>query len=91
MNQGNTTGEEPAMPAPGARNLQHLLERDDLSRERKVEILRQWEQDLRELMVAEEENMPASSAPDISLDEVLNALHQLGAQSDSHPVPTRHG
>ena len=70
---------------------QQLLARDDLTREQKIGILRQWEQDLRELMVAEEENMSAAEPMNVSLDEVLVALESLGAGPASHPVPTTHG
>jgi hypothetical protein len=68
-----------------------LLARDDLTREQKIGILRQWERDLRELMVAEEENMTAAEPMNVSLDEVLVALETLGAGPASHPVPTTHG
>lgn len=38
-----------------------LLERNDLTRDQKAEVLRQWELDLSEEMVTEEENMPAAA------------------------------
>jgi len=75
----------------GSGTPQQLLARDDLTREQKIGILRQWEQDLRELMVAEEENMMAAEPMNVSLDEVLVALGTLGAGPASHPVPTTHG
>jgi hypothetical protein len=68
-----------------------LLDRDDLSRDEKVEMLRQWELDLREGMVAEEENMPAAEPLTVTLDEVLDALRSLGAESQFHDVTTKHG
>jgi hypothetical protein len=68
-----------------------LLARDDLSREQKIELLQQCELDLREGMVAEEENMPPSEPLTITLDEVLDALRALGAESQFHDVPTKHG
>jgi hypothetical protein len=68
-----------------------LLDRDDLTRDQKVEVLRQWELDLREGMVAEEENMPASEPMTVTLDEVLDALRSLGAESQFHNVTTKHG
>ena len=68
-----------------------VLARDDLSREEKIELLRQWELDLREGMVAEEENMPPSEPLTITLDEVLDALRTLGAESEFQDVPTKHG
>jgi hypothetical protein len=68
-----------------------VLAREDLSRDEKIELLRQWELDLREGMVAEEENMPPSEPLTITLDEVLDALRTLGAESEFHDVPTKHG
>jgi hypothetical protein len=70
---------------------QDLLARDDLSRDEKVELLHQWELDLREHMVAEEENMPATEPAAVNLDEVLDALRALGAESRFHGVSTKHG
>ena len=60
-----------------AQTPEDLLARDDLDREQKIAVLRQWELDLRERMVAEEENMPSSLPMRMSLDEVLNALNKL--------------
>ena len=68
-----------------------VLTREDLSRDEKVELLRQWELDLREGMVAEEENMPAAEPSAVTLDEVLDALRVLGAESEFQNVPTKHG
>ena len=69
----------------------NVLGREDLSRQEKIELLRQWELDLREGMVAEEENMPPSEPLTVTLDEVLDALRTLGAESEPHSVPTKHG
>jgi len=68
-----------------------LLDRDDLTRETKVEMLHQWELDLREEMVAEEENMATNEPSTVTLDEVLDALRSLGAESQFHDVTTKHG
>jgi hypothetical protein len=68
-----------------------VLAREGLSREEKIELLRQWELDLREGMVAEEENMPATEPAAMTLDEVLDALRTLGVESEFHDVPTKHG
>lgn len=68
-----------------------VLGREDLSRQEKIELLRQWELDLREGMVAEEENMPPSEPLTVTLDEVLDALRALGAEPELHTVPTKHG
>lgn len=47
-----------------------------LSREQKIDILKQWAFDERELEVAEEENMRGDSTP-LVLDQILIALHQI--------------
>ena len=47
--------------------------------------------DLREGMVAEEENMAASEPLAVTLDEALDALRALGAESQFHDVTTKHG
>jgi hypothetical protein len=59
---------------------------NSLSREQKIQVLHRWEYDARELQVAEEENMPDLSGEQRSsmLSRVLDALHNLGASSDSN-------
>jgi len=78
-----------ATPAVGTP--QYLLARTDLTRAQKIEKLRQWELDLRERMVADDENMPSAEPEPVTLDDVLNALEALGEGSEFHPVPTTHG
>lgn len=69
---------------------QKVLESQDLSHQQKIEILRHWEYDVRELQVAEEENMPGQSR--IALDEILKALREFGAGVDTeHSPPTKQG
>lgn len=93
MNEKSATNNELAKIAEsfGSETPESLLAREDIGREQKIAILRQWELDLRERMVAEEENMPAAEPMRINLDEVLHALSKLGTTSESHPVPTTHG
>jgi len=67
-----------------------LVQRDDLSREDKIALLREWEQDLREQMVAEEENMTGSSALASDLSDILAALEELHAERPAG-APTKHG
>ncbi|RZM77362.1 hypothetical protein [Leptolyngbya iicbica] len=56
----------------------------------KIEVLRQWEYDARELQVAAEENM--GEGPGELLDEVLAALNRLGAGvSTDQAAPTKQG
>jgi hypothetical protein len=68
-----------------------VLGREDLSRDEKLELLHQWELDLREHMVAEEEIMLATEPVAVTLDEVLDALRALGAESRFQDVTTKHG
>lgn len=71
--------------SPGA-----VVEDDSLTRDQKVEVLRRWEYDARELEVAEEENM-GGGPPDI-LGEVLDALHRLGSgAAGESQSPTKQG
>jgi len=72
---------------------QDVIERNDLSRQQKIEILRRWEYDLRELQVAEEEGMKSPpGSPAITLDTILKALRSLGAAADvEHSAPTKQG
>ncbi len=83
---------ERAFIDPGAvfRSPRELLQCADLSREQKVELLRRWEYDVRELQVAEEENMPGHMP--VGLDEILEALRELGADlSPERSPPTKQG
>lgn len=64
---------------------------DSLSIERRIEILRRWEYDAREMLVAVEEGFPARE-PNSRLDDVIAALHELGASPDiEHSPPTKQG
>jgi hypothetical protein len=71
---------------------EEVVERNDLSREQKIEILRRWEYDARELQVADEEGMAPSDPQPVILDAILNALRSLGAPADvEHSAPTKQG
>ena len=60
-----------------------------LCRDQKIEILRRWEYDARELEVAEEEAGMAVHRPDM-FDRVIQALHTLGVELDTeHSPPTK--
>lgn len=83
---------ERAFIDPGAvfHSPRELLEHADLSHEQKVELLRRWEYDVREPQVAEEGNMPGCVP--VALDEILQALRELGAEPDpARPPPTKQG
>ncbi len=78
-------------PTTVFRGPEDVLQRDELTREQKIEILRRWKYDALELQVAEEENMGSEQPSDI-LDRVLQALRALNAGPDSeHSPPTKHG
>lgn len=68
-------------------NPNEVLAHKHFSREEKIQILRSWEYDMRELEVAEEENM-GGGEPDI-LDEIHAALLSLNAQDDEGHPPTK--
>lgn len=83
---------ERAFIDPGSvfRSPREVLACGHLSREQKIELLRRWEYDVRELQVAEEENMPGRMP--VGLDEILQALRELGAGSAAErSSPTKQG
>jgi len=75
-------------PASSFESPRAVLTEPGLSREQRIDLLRRWEYDARELLVAEAENMGGGEpAP---LQEIHRALDALGA----HPqdgAPTQHG
>ncbi len=61
----------------------------ELTRDQKIEILRRWEYDARQLEVAEEEAGMAVRRPDM-FDRVVQALHMLDVDRDTeHTPPTK--
>lgn len=67
-----------------------VLSAEGLTREQKIEILRRWEYDARELEVATEENMPGQKAS--CLDRIVKALNALGYDHDlDNEPPTKQG
>ena len=67
-----------------------ILANNELTRAQKIEILRRWEYDVRELQVADEEGMEGPEP--VTLDAVLDALRTLGAPEDTeHSAPTKQG
>jgi len=67
-------------PASVFKTPEEVLTSDELSRKQKIEILRRWEYDARELQVAEEENMIGTNS-DI-LGEIMRALLSLDEESE---------
>jgi hypothetical protein len=85
---------EKALVDPGAvfGDPADVVDAQGLDQARKIEILRRWEYDARELQVAEEEGMQGGENHGDLLDRVNRALHALGAEPglDSSP-PTKQG
>ena len=67
----------------------NVVANDELTRDQKIEILRRWEYDARQLEIAEEEAGMAVRRPEM-FDRVLQALHALGVERDiEHTPPTK--
>jgi hypothetical protein len=65
-----------------------ILRAEDLSDKQKIALLRQWDTDLRLLMVASEENMAASTAPGRTA-ELLQAVHRALTRLGHEPEVDR--
>jgi len=65
----------------------------DLSTPEKIELLQEWEMDLRGILVAAEEGMTrdAPSDPGVTLRRVHAALEELGASPAAATAPTKAG
>jgi hypothetical protein len=68
-------------PAAIFKSPQEVVSNQELSREQKIEILKQWEQDARLMEVAEEENMPGPQPK--MLQPIRDALHALNYWPDT--------
>ena len=62
-----------------------ILNDPSLTREKKIDVLHEWDQDLRQLMVASEENMQGTQSGQAaeSLQAVTDALSKLGIDTNS--------
>ncbi len=67
-------------PAQHFSSPQALAQSEELSREAKIVALKQWDMDVRQLQVATEESMPATTTA--SLSDVHDALRALGCEPD---------
>ena len=77
-------------PTSVFRSPEDVLKANDITRDQKIEILRRWEYDARELQVAADENMAGSNSD--LLDRVLKSLAELGYESDpDREPPTKQG
>ena len=71
---------------------QQVIDTNDLSREQKIEVLRRWEYDVREIQVLDDESTTAKETHAVTLDSVLTALRSLGAPVDvERTAPTKQG
>jgi hypothetical protein len=73
---------------------QAVAEASDLTNREKIELLKQWETDLRLLMVASEEDMPSNSPGRTAelLSAVLKSLTRMGVSGDeTHQAPNKSG
>lgn len=61
-----------------------VVDAGDLSRDDKIEVLTNWANELRQLQVAEEENMTGSATLADQLAEVERALISLGGHDRAH-------
>ncbi|MQX35860.1 CBS domain-containing protein [Roseospira navarrensis] len=66
-----------------------LIAREELSRRDKLAVLRQWEHDALELLVAEEENMGGGPSPPLS--EIRDAMRALNTDRDPDRPDTTAG
>jgi hypothetical protein len=79
-------------PASVFRNPTDVVNSQSHSREQKIQILKRWEYDARELQVADDEGMTAPKPPSVTLDNILAALRSLGAPADMESsAPTKQG
>ncbi len=68
---------------------EEVVASDELNLVQKIEILRRWEYDARQLEVAEDEAGMSVLRPDM-FDRIVQALHTLGAERDTeHSPPTK--
>lgn len=76
-------------PATLYREPNEVVNDATLTHEEKIKILRQWEYDARDILVAEEENMIGNDSPAM-LRRVLLALESLGVDTcTEHSSPTK--
>ena len=83
---------EKALLDPGLvfKTPERFFANNELTRAQKIEILRRWEYDVRELQVADEEGMQGPEP--VTLDAVLDTLRTLGAPEDTeNSAPTKQG
>ncbi len=80
-------------PAKTFKSPHDVIDDKSISRLDKIDILHRWAYDEREMAVAEEENMLATTAEGKKnvLDEILRCLLELGVENDKDRPPTKQG
>ena len=81
-------------PATVFKSPEEVVTNADLTTAQRCSILRQWSYDLRELLVASDENMTVGSEGDANGDLLARVdalLRELEADSDESPAPTMQG
>jgi len=68
-------------PANAFDSPDQVVTAEQLSREQKVQILRRWDNDARQLMAAQSEGMTSADSGSVVLKQVQEALATLGAAS----------
>lgn len=68
---------------------QDVLDDKQLNDSQRLEILKRWEQDQRELDVAQEEGMIGGETS--MLDDILQAMEKLNVDIDAPEAPTKQG
>lgn len=68
-----------------------LLTDNEFTHDQKIQILKRWAYDIREVEVAQEENMAATQECRVELRRVLKVLHQLDPSSKEDHSGAKHG
>ena len=68
-------------PADAFDSPNQVLSTEQLSREQKIQILRRWDDDARQLLTAQSEGMRSTDSGSTVLKQVQEALEALGAEA----------
>lgn len=68
-------------PADAFTSPEQVLSNDELDREQKIQILRRWDDDARQLLRAQSEGMQSNDSGSGVLKQVQSALESLGAEA----------
>ncbi|MCW8196412.1 hypothetical protein F6455_16585 [Proteobacteria bacterium 005FR1] len=76
-------------PASEFRHPAEVVSEPSFTKDQKLAVLRQWEYDVREMEVAEDENMQGGSR--VALRDVLNALDEVDPDREEQSSPNKQG